>query len=143
MNDDRTDVLGRRIGAALLDLVLLTILFVVLGLLIGDSKAEDGEASVNLDGAGALLFFALTFLYYGLTEAMTGQTLGKRLLGVRVVNAADGSKPGAGAIAARTVLRVIDALPFAYLLGLIVVLATGKRRQRIGDLAGGTTVAAA
>jgi uncharacterized RDD family membrane protein YckC len=38
------------------------------------------------------------------------------------------------------VLRIVDGLPVAYLLGLIVILATGKRRQRIGDLAGDTTV---
>ena len=143
MNEDRTDVLGRRIAAALLDLIVLAVLFVVLGLLIGDSESGDGGASVNLEGAGALLFFALTLLYYGVTEAMTGQTLGKRLLGVRVARASDGSKPGAGAIAGRTVLRIVDALPFAYLLGLIVVLATGQRRQRIGDLAAGTTVVSA
>jgi uncharacterized RDD family membrane protein YckC len=134
-----TDVLGRRIAAALLDLLLLAALFVVLGLLLGDSKAEDGEASINLNGLPALIFFALTFLYYGLTEARTGQTLGKRLLGLRVVRT-DGSRPAGGAIAARTVLRIVDGLPVAYLLGLIVVLATGKRRQRIGDLAGDTTV---
>ena len=143
MNEDRTEVLGRRIAAALLDLVLLGLLFVVLGVLIGDSESGDGNASVNLEGGGAILFFALTLLYYGVTEAMTGQTLGKRLLGVRVVSAADGSKPSAGQIAGRTLLRMIDALPFAYLLGLIVVLATGRRRQRIGDLAAGTTVVAA
>ena len=143
MNEDRTEVLGRRIGAALLDLVVLAILFVVLGLLIGDSESGDGSASVNLEGAGALLFFALTLLYYGVLEAATGQTLGKKLLGVRVARAADGSKPSTGAIAGRTVLRIVDALPFAYLLGLIVVLATGRRRQRIGDLAAGTTVVSA
>ena len=37
-------------------------------------------------------------------------------------------------------LRVVDGLAF-YLLGLIVMLATGERRGRLGDLAAGTIVA--
>ena len=143
MSEDRTDVLGRRIGAALLDIAVVFVLLIVLGLLFGDSESSGGSVSVNLEGASALVFFVLTLLYYGVSEATTGQTLGKRLLGVRVVRASDGTQPGAGAIAGRTLLRLVDALPFAYLLGLIVVLATGRRRQRLGDLAAGTTVVAA
>ena len=136
---DGVDVVGRRIGAALLDVLVLAILFVVMGLLFGESKSEGGEASVNLEGAGALAYFALVLLYYFVLEATTGQTIGKRLLGVRVVTVAGGpARPGP--VALRTVLRVVDALPFLYLVGLIVILATGSRRQRVGDLAAGTTV---
>lgn len=143
MTEDRTDVLGRRIGAALVDLLLMTVLFVVLGVLIGETSSGEGSASVNLGPFEAMVFFALSFAYYGVLEGTTGQTLGKRLLGVRVVRAADGGPPGGGAITARTLLRIVDALPLAYLLGLVLVLATGRRRQRLGDLAGGTTVARA
>jgi hypothetical protein len=39
----------------------------------------------------------------------------------------------------RTVLRVIDGIGL-YIVGLIVMLVTGQRRQRLGDLAGGTMV---
>ena len=109
---------------------------------LGDTSSGGGGASVNLEGVSALVFFALVFLYYGLSEAMTGQTLGKRLFGVRVVSA-DGSRPSTGAIAGRTALRIIDGLPFAYLVGLVAIVATGSRRQRIGDLAADTTVARA
>jgi hypothetical protein len=49
---------------------------------------------------------------------------------------ADGRPAGMGEIGVRTILRVIDN----YLVGLIVMLATGERRQRIGDLAAGTIV---
>jgi uncharacterized RDD family membrane protein YckC len=140
-HQDRADVLGRRIGAALLDLVVLFVAFVVLALLIGDSEAGDGGASLRLEGGGFLVWLALTLLYYGVSEAATGRTPGKRLLGLRVV-ATDGSAPGAGAVAIRTVLRVVDALPFLYLVGLVAVLATGRRRQRLGDLAARTTVVA-
>ena len=138
---DRTEVLGRRIGAALLDLVVLFVLAIVLGILIGDTESSGSSASVQLEGAAALAWLALTLLYYFGLEAATGQTLGKRLLGVRVASL-DGGRPGVGAIALRTLLRLVDGIAF-YLVALVAILATGKRRQRLGDLAAKTTVVAA
>jgi uncharacterized RDD family membrane protein YckC len=137
--EDTTDVLGRRIGAALLDILLMAVLFVVVGLLIGDSSSDDGNVSVNLEGGPAAVYFALVLLYYGITEAVTGQTIGKRLLGIRVARV-DGSRAGGGAIAVRTLLRIVDVLPLAYFVGFVCVLVTGQRRQRLGDLAAGTRV---
>jgi RDD family len=68
-------------------------------------------------------------------KALTAQTAGKRVLGLRVMQR-DGSAPTVNQISVRTVLRLIDHSP----LGLIVMLLTGKRRQRIGDVLAGTTV---
>ena len=139
MDQDPTDVLGRRIGAALLDVVVLAVLFVILGLLIGDTDSGGGNVSVNLSGGPFLLWVALSLAYYGVLEAISGQTLGKRALGIRVVGEDRSSQAGAGKIAFRTLLRLIDGLAF-YLVGLVVVLVTGERRQRLGDLAAGTFV---
>ena len=132
------DVLGRRVGAALIDIVILFVVFILMSVLFGDSSAGDGSASANLDGGAALLYFAIVFLYYFVQELAGGQTLGKRLLGIRVVRE-DGSAAGAGPIAGRTALRIVDGL-LGYLVGLIVILATGKKRARVGDLAAGTRV---
>ncbi len=138
-----SEVVGRRIGAGLLDVILLAVLFVVLALLIGDSTSSGSSASVRLGGGGTLLFLALTLLYYFVLEARGGQTLGKRALGIRVVRRADGAAASTGEVAVRTVLRLVDALPFLYLVGLVTILATGRRAQRLGDLAAGTTVVSA
>jgi uncharacterized RDD family membrane protein YckC len=138
MNNDSTDVLGRRIGAGLLDLIVLVVLLIIVGVIFGKGETSGSSASVNLEGVSALVWILLAFAYYGVLEATTGQTLGKKLLGIRVAKL-DGSKPSGGAVAARTVLRIVDGLLF-YLVGLIVILATGQKRQRVGDLAGGTTV---
>ena len=92
MNEPRPGVLGRRIGAGLVDLLLMTMLFLGMALLFGEAKSEDGQASVNLDGLPAVSFFAIMVLYYGVLESTSGQTLGKLLFGVRVVNLADGSQ---------------------------------------------------
>ena len=67
------------------------------------------------------------------------ELVGKVALGLRVVRT-DGSKPSGGSVAVRTLLRLIDGLPFLYLVGVVCILATGQRRQRVGDLAADTTV---
>jgi hypothetical protein len=46
-------------------------------------------------------------------------------------------------VAIRTVVRVVDWLPLLYLVGFLTMLATGARRQRLGDLAAGTGIARA
>ncbi|MEA2133254.1 MAG: hypothetical protein QOC68_1163 [Solirubrobacteraceae bacterium] len=135
-----SEVVGRRIGAGLLDVLVLGVVFVVLALLIGDSQSSGSSAGVRLGGGGTLVFLALTLLYYFGQEARDGRTLGKRALGIRVVRAADGGQPSTGEVAVRTVLRLVDALPFLYLVGVITILVTGSRAQRLGDLAAGTTV---
>jgi uncharacterized RDD family membrane protein YckC len=134
--------LGRRVGAALIDMVLLAGLLVIMGLTVGQHSAGGGGFSVSLSPAWALAYLALLLAYYFALETTTGQTVGKRLLGLQVVRA-DGSRPSAWAISARTLLRIIDWLPLLYLAGFITMLATGRRQQRLGDLAAGTAVARA
>ena len=135
-------MLGRRISAALIDLVLLVGLFVLLALTIGDTTTEGGSASLSLHGTAAVVYFALVLLYYFGLEAAIGQTIGKVLLGLRVLRP-DGSRASVARIALRTVLRIVDWLPFLYLIGFITMMATGRRRLRLGDLAAKTTVARA
>jgi uncharacterized RDD family membrane protein YckC len=134
------DVLGRRISAALIDLALMFGLFVVVALAIGENSAGGGSVSLSLTGSGAALYLVLVLVYYFALEATIGQTLGKLLLGLRV-DRVDGSSPSVGAIALRTLLRIVDWLPFLYLVGFITMMVTGQRRQRLGDLAAKTGVA--
>jgi uncharacterized RDD family membrane protein YckC len=137
---DSTEVVGRRIGALLIDGILLGIIFVIVGLATGGGHSGHNSASVHLGGSATLLFIAITFVYFIACEGTTGQTLGKRLLGIRVVSG-DGAPASFGQVVGRTLLRLVDALPVLYIVGLISVLATGRgRRQRVGDLAVGTFV---
>jgi uncharacterized RDD family membrane protein YckC len=133
------DLLGLRIGAALIDLALLFGLFVVLSAAIGEASVRDGF-SFSLNGiVDAALYVGLVLVYYFALEATIGQTVGKLLTGLRVVSA-DGDRPSVGAVAIRTVVRVVDWLPLLYLVGFLTMLATGVRRQRLGDLAAGTGI---
>lgn len=79
----------------------------------------------------------LSVLYFFVAEALWGQTIGKRLLDLRVVRR-DGSAASVNEVAARNVVRVVEEPVIA----LVVLVASGrKRRQRVGDLLAGTTVA--
>ena len=81
-------------------------------------------------------------MYFCATEAAWGATVGKRVLGIRVV-AADGSAPSTGAILLRNVVRFVDWLPVLYIVGAVAVFAGGHPRRRLGDRVAKTRVVAA
>jgi uncharacterized RDD family membrane protein YckC len=86
---------------------------------------------------GALPAFAIYFLYHPILEMlMRGRTPGKRMAGVRIVTR-NGGAPSIGALLVRNLFRLIDSLPFLYLVGLIVCLMS-EQRVRVGDMAAGT-----
>ncbi len=71
-------------------------------------------------------------------ESLYGQTLGKIRLRISVVSE-DGSPIGWGDSIIRNLLRIVDALPFLYIVGIIAVVLTDDE-QRVGDLAASTLV---
>lgn len=134
---DPSEVIGRRIGAFAIDFVPQIVIFVVLGLALGEGESSDGNASLTLENGEVLLWLALVSLYFFACEAIWGQTLGKRVLGLVVVGR-DGKRAGVGPVAVRNLLRPVGSFPF-YLIGLLTMLLT-PHKQRVGDLAAGTFV---
>jgi len=118
---------------------ILAVLFAVLSRFLGESTSSGASFEFRLEGAAFVLYLVLVLLYYFGLEAATARTPGKLALGLRVATV-DGGRPGARAIGLRTVLRLVDGLPFLYLVGFVAMLATGSRRQRVGDLAADTLV---
>ena len=136
-------VTGRRIVAALLDLIPLVVLFFVMAAAFGDSgkTVDDGDTttySVRLDGGPFVLYILLTWAYFLIFEGFTARTPGKFLMGLKVVKL-DGGRYDWKAVLVRNIVRFVDGLPFLYIVGLIAVAVTEKK-QRLGDLAAGTTV---
>jgi uncharacterized RDD family membrane protein YckC len=128
---------NRRVLAALIDLAVVGVGWAVLlaaAGVLGEPASEVG-APLTAVGIGWALY------YYFACESGSGQTIGKRVMNLRVVGT-DGAPAGMREIALRTVLRVVDGL-FFYLVGLIVMLATRERRGRLGDLVGGTMIVSA
>src|SRR5579862_4483999 len=91
------------------------------------------------DALGLVLYFALLLIYGALTEWLwRGQTVGKRLFGLRVVDAR-GLRLEPSQVVVRNLMRFIDGLPALYLVGGVACVLS-RHYQRLGDLAAGTVV---
>jgi hypothetical protein len=77
-------------------------------------------------------------VYFTGLELLFGATAGKWLAGLRVTDL-EGRTPPPWALLARNIARLVDWLPFLYLVGGIVALAS-PLRQRLGDRLGRTIV---
>jgi uncharacterized RDD family membrane protein YckC len=136
--------LGSRLLAWLIDLGVIMIV-TIMGTMIG-SVLEKGRAGLGL-GVIMLWTFVVQWGYFLLFEWLWhGQTPGKRLVGIRVIDW-QGTSINFGQAAVRNILRVadglpllvIDLLPLLYGVGFLVA-ACNRENRRLGDLAAGTLV---
>ncbi len=99
------------------------------------TNPEPTSASIFL----VVLLYFVTLIYYSYFETVwSGETPGKRKMGLCVIN--EGGYPvDLRSVILRNMLRVIDWLPFGYGIAFISVIM-GARYQRLGDLAAGTLV---
>ena len=132
--------IGSRFYAALIDFLLL-LLVALVGYYVNERFiSELGDVLGKwLSALGGVIVFALNWGYYMVFEVTTnGQSLGKRVLGLRVIK--EGGYPISFADSAiRNLVRIADFLPLFYGVGLLVMLLN-KNWQRLGDLAAGTLV---
>jgi len=132
-------VTGRRIWATIVDWLILGAAFTVMTMIFGSfSSVGFADWNGSMPALPSLLYAAGVVLYYVLLEGYLGQTLGKMLLGIKVVREDNDEVPGLGAAFIRTLLRLIDGL-FSYLVAFISVQISGKN-QRLGDMAAHTLV---
>lgn len=118
--------------------LVLLVLVLLLGALATLLLGLAGLSGVSLAFAWVAGFTVL-FGYPILTEwALGGRTVGKWCLGLRVMDAT-GLSAGFVAIAVRNLVRLVDVLPGAYLVGGLAALWDPHNR-RLGDLAAGTVV---
>jgi uncharacterized RDD family membrane protein YckC len=131
-----------RFVAVVLDaLIVFVPLAIVVGLMSGGGYRQelDGQTNVGVDLSGSawLLLITLCIGYYVVCESAAGATLGKRMVGIRVV-AEDGEAVTFGAAFVRNLLRLVDALFFYFVGFVFAILST--RGQRLGDRAAHTIV---
>lgn len=87
----------------------------------------------------ALTLIPLLFYHVVLEIFNDGQSIGKKIMKIRVIRM-DGTQPSIGNYAIRWLSRIIEITGVGYGIAIIVILINGKG-QRLGDIAGGTTVA--
>ena len=121
-----------RFYAYLVDFLIRLALFVALSLALG---------ALGAMGGGLLLigYFLLEWFYPVFFELLPGHaTPGKRVLGLMVVMDSGLPVTPAGSLV-RNLLRAVDFLPLAYVLGFVTMLCRADFK-RLGDLAAGTLV---
>lgn len=127
---------GTRAMAWTIDVVVMTLLIVFSSILITILATGLGDFAV------ALLFivvFLVQWWYGALLEWLwAGRTVGKRVVGLRVIDER-GLRIGFVQAVVRNLVRVVDLLPALYLVGGVGVLLDGRAR-RLGDIAAGTLV---
>lgn len=125
-----------RFLAWLIDFLIVMTASIVIGLGFG----VFGLLSPDVASAmGIVSLFVLQVGYgIGMEWSRQGQTIGKRAMGIRVVDAA-GLRLQLHQVVMRNLLRFVDSLPLFYLVGGIAMLLN-RSLQRLGDLAANTVV---
>lgn len=140
--------LGSRIVAGIVDYVIIGVITGILAILLFVGTAASVVAGPGMvfgfsgwvSGVLGILgvMWLLWLIYFTYFEGTSGQTIGKKLTHIRVIKE-DGSRCDFGSALVRNVLRIVDHLPFLYILGIILIAATDKR-QRLGDMLAKTIV---
>src|SRR3989441_11643172 len=136
---------GDRVVAIIIDSVILAVVIFLFALPIG---------LVGVFGSGSFVPFGFFFpfiwiafgllewlvglLYFSFFESTSGQTLGKQLVGIKVVDESTLRPPPIEQALLRTVLRIFDSF-FFYLIGFILI-ETQPNKKRLGDLLAKTVV---
>ncbi|MEO8695156.1 MAG: RDD family protein [Acidimicrobiales bacterium] len=161
---DPTAVVGKRIGAAIID-VLITVGVVILMFLINhDTVNSNGafgiscsdvrdaggtnlcvEAGDNLwyaEGGKARLIYGVAILAglanHVLLQGATGASIGKKAVGLRVIKKDTGQLASFGPNALRWLVSLFD-IGCCFLIALIMIITT-KGHRRLGDMAANTLV---
>ncbi len=148
--------IGVRLTAQITDILITIVAMICLLILLWQLDMTEPQ---TLFAIGALLFFLIRVPYYIVTELIwNGQTLGKRLMGIKVVSH-DGRSLGTHAIVLRnlmkeaeiflpgTLLLTLDAaspaaslIAFAWVVMAVLIPLFNPHRQRLGDFLAGTHV---
>jgi uncharacterized RDD family membrane protein YckC len=137
-----------RFVAVLIDWIIISVITSIINLPVTVGGAMNyvinvnnatGQVTISRGPSAAvlgwvvLIALAVPFLYYTLLQGRYGQSVGMMAVKIKVVNE-DGSPIDYGAAAVRTVLMVIDAIPYfiPYLLGAILIWSSDQK-QRLGD----------
>ncbi|MBN2331301.1 MAG: RDD family protein [Candidatus Aenigmarchaeota archaeon] len=135
---------GSRIVAVIIDTIVLWVIIAILAIPLGlgavmySGMAGAMDMAAMMGAWASFMFLAavISIAYFTYLEGSSGQTLGKKLVNIKVVKE-KGKMTYVDAFV-RTLLRIIDGIAF-YLIGFIVIIASEKK-QRIGDMAAGTLV---
>lgn len=116
---------GLRAGAYLVDLLIiagLAIVVIILGAVLGSASHALGVLVLVAGYVGVLAFVVWQLIVQG----QTGQTIGKKQVGIKLVRESDGQFIGAGLSVGRYFVHIVDSL--ACYLGWLWPLWDAKKQ---------------
>ncbi len=120
---------GRRLVATLLDGLIIGVVQAILGVLLGAGMTVGVSNAADGTGGGILaniLSLVISIGYVVGYQGMTGQTLGKKVMGIRVVDAS-GNKPSYFTFFLRDVIgKLVSSI--ILLIGYFMILWDGKKQ---------------
>lgn len=147
----------RRLLAYLIDFALLICYLYLMKYLLYKVIGAPMEATIGID----IMVISLPMLLYSLVSeiSMNGQTLGKKLMAIRVISL-EGGEPTIGQYITRWITKFFEwPLLFGYILvrdfnsilvflmstgmlgiAVVIIISVTPKNQRLGDLAAGTAV---
>ena len=161
---DPTAVIGRRIGAFLIDALLGSIVFVVAFLVLSEKNpggaffascqdirdAGGSSLCVKLgdniryaEGTKAREIFAIAIVFSFVNAVIlqaSSASIGKRIVGLAVVRNDSGAPIGFGKAILRWIVSIVD-FACCFIVGFVMML-TVKGHRRLADLAAGSVVVA-
>jgi len=146
----------RRLFAWIIDIVILCFYGYFLGRVV---MWFDDNVGLKTSITVFIIMFLPLLMYHLICEAtMNGQSFGKKIMGIRVVNE-NGGQPGIGQLTVRWLIRTSDIMAFSLILSIPIAAASGngkyfwqfaiplglfmtdvilvnasKKNQRLGDL---------
>src|SRR5512132_1702720 len=140
----RTANVGSRILAYLVDQLVVFGVIVIAAIALGLLAAGSDSVGAGLPEwvAATLVLLLISIWYFGYPIAMEtlwhGRTLGKAVLGLRVVTS-EGAPVRFRHAAIRAFLGVVDFLLTSGFAAVVAILAS-RNNQRLGDMVAGTLV---
>jgi uncharacterized RDD family membrane protein YckC len=124
-----------RISASLIDFLILWLISFSMGFFFGEDYTDNDSYGFHVNGLPALVLFLINLSLVPIQEGLTGKTIGKRIVSIKVLRE-DFSQISVS----RSIIRhLFDAVDMIFLVGLLVASVTLKK-QRIGDLIAKTVV---
>ena len=133
---------GERMYASLLDLLIKGAYIIVISYiffyLLGFSNILNRVDMWSKVAVMILFFFPVMIYSVTLESLFEGQTIGKKLLKIKVVKI-DGYQASFGDYLIRWLFRIVENNMMSGLIGLVAMIVNSKT-QRMGDMAAGTAV---
>lgn len=102
---------GSRVLAYLIDAALLIPVYIVFAIIAAVLGAISEGLATLVILLGYLAIFALVIYLYGFVQGVTGQTPGKRIMGIEVIKKDTGAYMGGGLGVGRYFANIINSIP--------------------------------